>query len=203
MSRPEILRGNEPLEPFFPLEARKLLGSPSSEPPSPSFGSSSPRRFRHMIRLRAGTHRAVLAALLGAAGGILGPPQRAAASARPLSRTAFAAPMGLKILGYGDSLTAGWHDNGMSLTPYAPALQVWESGTSDKVRARNRASEVASDREMHTHRELPRRTAAQHTAAGSPSLLESPRSIVCVCVCECSEILVTNRLSGCSAASTG
>eukprot|EP00282_Hemiselmis_andersenii_P003121 CAMPEP_0114115408 /NCGR_PEP_ID=MMETSP0043_2-20121206/3956_1 /TAXON_ID=464988 /ORGANISM="Hemiselmis andersenii, Strain CCMP644" /LENGTH=279 /DNA_ID=CAMNT_0001207675 /DNA_START=187 /DNA_END=1025 /DNA_ORIENTATION=+ len=35
----------------------------------------------------------------------------------------FAAPAALKILGYGDSLTAGWHDDGKSLTPYAPSLE--------------------------------------------------------------------------------
>eukprot|EP00961_Rhodomonas_salina_P061945 831733-Rhodomonas_salina.1 len=30
----------------------------------------------------------------------------------------------IKIFGYGDSLTAGWHDGGMELTPYAPELQL-------------------------------------------------------------------------------
>lgn len=29
----------------------------------------------------------------------------------------------IRILAYGDSLTAGWHDDGESLTPYAPTLE--------------------------------------------------------------------------------
>ena len=49
-----------------------------------------------------------------------GMPARAAS----FSQSAFATPgPPLKILGFGDSLTAGWHDNGMTLTPYAPALE--------------------------------------------------------------------------------
>ena len=30
---------------------------------------------------------------------------------------------GIRILAYGDSYTAGWHDNGQQMTPYAPILQ--------------------------------------------------------------------------------
>mmetsp|Transcript_30266 Transcript_30266/g.59106 ORF Transcript_30266/g.59106 Transcript_30266/m.59106 type:complete len:89 (+) Transcript_30266:277-543(+) len=48
------------------------------------------------------------------------PTTEAGSSSQHLS---FTAPAGIKILGYGDSLTAGWHDDGVNLTPYAPKLE--------------------------------------------------------------------------------
>ena len=37
---------------------------------------------------------------------------------------AFSSMPTIRIFGYGDSLTAGWHDDGASFTPYAPEMEM-------------------------------------------------------------------------------
>lgn len=48
--------------------------------------------------------------------------RRVSSTSNPPIMTSSPGPA-IRILAYGDSLTAGWHDDGESLTPYAPTLE--------------------------------------------------------------------------------